>query len=231
MSGLALGRDRAVAGQGPGAAVPVGRRDGAGTARRSPWRHRAAPSRQRAAGGCSPSSARRWYWSRRWATSPAAARHCVMVNRLSVPIGVVLGAEHERRVAPGDSSALSVPRAASLSVSWYAIGPRSGKGQAAGSDLQRTQVLDTRRRGLRIEARADSGEPTVFLPYVTNATGQPLTHPAQRRLLGGGVLPLQRACRARCACRSASTPCSATAVSARSCPMAAWRPSRALARR
>ncbi len=99
----------------------------------------------------------------------------VMVNRLSVPIGVVLGAEHERRVAPGDSSTWSVPRAASLSVSWYAIGPRSGKGQAAGTDLQRSQTLDTRQRGLRLEARADSSVPTVFLPYVTNATGQPLT--------------------------------------------------------
>ena len=98
----------------------------------------------------------------------------VMVNRLSVPIGVVFGAEQEQRVAPGDSSALSLPRVAALSVSWYAIGPRVGKGQMAGSDLQHTQVLDTRRRGLRIEARADSGEPPVFLPYVTNATGQPL---------------------------------------------------------
>jgi len=97
-----------------------------------------------------------------------------MVNRLSVPIGVVIGSEPERRVSPGDSSALTVPRTPSLSVSWYAIGPRSGKGQAAGSDLQRTQVLDSRRRALRIEARADSGAPAVFLPYVTNATGQPL---------------------------------------------------------
>ena len=98
-----------------------------------------------------------------------------MVNRLSVPIGVVVGSEPERRVPPGDSSALTVPRTPSLSVSWYAIGPRSGKGQAAGSDLQRTQVLDSRQRALRIEARADSGAPAVFLPYVTNATGQPLT--------------------------------------------------------
>ena len=98
-----------------------------------------------------------------------------MVNRLSVPIGVVVGREPERRVSPGDSSAFSVPRMPSLSVSWYAISPRSGKGQAAGSDLQRTQVLDSRRREIRIEARADSGAPAVFLPYVTNATGQPLT--------------------------------------------------------
>jgi hypothetical protein len=99
----------------------------------------------------------------------------LMVNRLSVPIGVVIGNEPERRVPPGDSSALTVPRAPSLSVSWYAIGPRTGKGQAAGSDLQRTQVFDARQRALRIEARADSSAPAVFLPYITNATGQPLT--------------------------------------------------------
>jgi len=98
-----------------------------------------------------------------------------MVNRLSVPIGVVVGSEAERRVSPGDSGALIVPRSPSLSVSWYAIGPRSGKGQAAGSDLQHTQVLDSRQRALRIEARADGSAPAVFLPYVTNATGQPLT--------------------------------------------------------
>jgi serine/threonine protein kinase len=99
----------------------------------------------------------------------------LMVNRLSVPIGVVIGSERERRVPPGDSTSLTVPRAASLAVSWYAIGPRTGKGQAAGSDLQRTQVLDSRQRTLRIEARADSGAPAVFLPYVTNATGKPIT--------------------------------------------------------
>jgi serine/threonine-protein kinase len=99
----------------------------------------------------------------------------LLVNRLSVPIGVVVGAEGERRVAPGDSSAMSVPRAPSRSVSWYAIGPRSGKGQAAGSDLQRTQVLDAHQRTFRLEARADGDEPPLFLPYVTNATGQPLT--------------------------------------------------------
>jgi hypothetical protein len=99
----------------------------------------------------------------------------LMVNRLSVPIGVVVGNEPERRVPPGDSSAITVPRTPSLSVSWYAIGPRSGKGQAAGSDLQRTHMLDARQRGLRIEARADSSAPAVFLPYITNATGQPLT--------------------------------------------------------
>lgn len=98
----------------------------------------------------------------------------MVVNRLSVPIGVVTGSEREQRIAPGDSSALSVARAASLAVSWYAISPRSGKGQVAGTDLRLTQVVDTRRRDLRLEARAD-GEPPVFLPYITNATGQPLT--------------------------------------------------------
>jgi len=98
-----------------------------------------------------------------------------IVNRLSVPIGVVVGSEAERRVPPGDSSALTVPRTPSLSVSWYAIGPRTGKGQVTGSDLQRTQVLDSRQRKIRIEARADSGAPAVFLPHVTNATGQPIT--------------------------------------------------------
>jgi hypothetical protein len=98
-----------------------------------------------------------------------------VVNRLSVPIGVVVGSQAERRVPAGDSSALIVPRTRSLPVSWYAIGPRSGKGQVAGSDLQRSQVLDARRREFRIEARADSGGLAVFLPYVTNATGEPLT--------------------------------------------------------
>lgn len=99
----------------------------------------------------------------------------LMVNRLSVPIGVVVGSEAERRVPPGDSAALTVPRAPALPVSWYAVGPRSGKGQAVGSDLQRTHTLDARQRTLRIEARADSGARAVFLPYITNATGQPLT--------------------------------------------------------
>jgi hypothetical protein len=99
----------------------------------------------------------------------------LVVNRLSVPIGVVIGNEPERRVPPGDSSALTVPRTPSLSVSWYAIGPRSGKAPVAGSNLQRTQVLDARQRALRVEARADSGAPALFLPYITNATGHPLT--------------------------------------------------------
>ncbi len=99
----------------------------------------------------------------------------MLVNRLSVPIGVVVGKEPERRVAGGDSTVLTVPRAPSLAVSWYAISPRSGKGHVAGSDLQRTQLLDSRQRALRIEARADSGAPAVFLPYVTNATGKPIT--------------------------------------------------------
>jgi tRNA A-37 threonylcarbamoyl transferase component Bud32 len=98
-----------------------------------------------------------------------------VVNRLSVPIGVVVGSDPEQRVAAGDSGTLTVPRSRELPVNWYAIGPRSGKGQVAGSDLHRSQVLDARRRELRIEARADSGAPVVFLPYVTNATGQPLT--------------------------------------------------------
>jgi hypothetical protein len=99
----------------------------------------------------------------------------LMVNRLSVPIGVVVGPERERRVAPGDSGSLMVPRAASLAVSWYAIGPRPGKGQAAGRDLQRTEVLDARKRTLRLEARADGSDAPLFLAYVTNATGQPIT--------------------------------------------------------
>jgi serine/threonine-protein kinase len=99
----------------------------------------------------------------------------LLVNRLSVPIGVVIGNEREHRVPPGDSSVLTVPRAPSLAVSWYAIGPRMVKGPAAGSDLQRTYVLDSRQRTPRIEARADSGAPAVFLPYITNATGKPIT--------------------------------------------------------
>ena len=101
--------------------------------------------------------------------------HLVVVNQLSVPVGVVLGTSSEHRLAPGDSSTMSVPRATALTVSWYAISPRSGRGQVAGSDLQRTQTLDTRQRVLRLEARADNGGPPLFLPYVTNATGQPLT--------------------------------------------------------
>ncbi len=99
----------------------------------------------------------------------------LVVNRLSVPIGVVAGTAEEVRIAPGDSSAVNVARVASGSVSWYAIGPRSGKGQVAGSDLRHTQAVDTRRHGARIEARADSGDPPVFVPYVTNATGLPIT--------------------------------------------------------
>jgi tRNA A-37 threonylcarbamoyl transferase component Bud32 len=98
-----------------------------------------------------------------------------MVNRLSVPIGVVAGAERERRVAPGDSSVFSIRRAPSLSLSWYAIGPPGRRGQAGGRDLQRTQLLDARQRHVRLEARADSSEPPLFLPYVTNGTSQPLT--------------------------------------------------------
>jgi hypothetical protein len=35
-------------------------------------------------------------------------------------------------------------------------------------------VLDARQRYVRLEARADSSEPPLFLPYVTNGTGQPL---------------------------------------------------------
>jgi hypothetical protein len=80
-----------------------------------------------------------------------------MVNRLSVPIGVVVGSEAERRVSPGDSGALIV-RALAIAVGELvrnrsAIGERPGRRQRPATH----QVLDSRQRALRIEARADSG--------------------------------------------------------------------------
>lgn len=98
----------------------------------------------------------------------------LVVNRLAVAVDLV-APRVEQRLAPGDSVVLDLPRMADLALSWSAVSPRSGRGQVGGSDLQHTTHLDTRRRRLRYEVRADSSAKPVFLPYVTNATGQPLT--------------------------------------------------------
>ena len=98
----------------------------------------------------------------------------LVVNRLTVPVGIVAG-RVEQRLEPGDSVVLRLPRVADLALSWSAVSPRTGRGQVGGSDLQHTTHLDTRRRRQRLEVRADSGAQPVFLPYVSNATGQALT--------------------------------------------------------
>jgi hypothetical protein len=92
-----------------------------------------------------------------------------------VPVVVHVGAAPELRLAAGDSASLAVPRSPGLEVDWHAISPRPGVGRAAGNDLCRSETIDSRRRGVRVTASADSAAGAVFMPYVTNATGMPLT--------------------------------------------------------
>jgi tRNA A-37 threonylcarbamoyl transferase component Bud32 len=102
-------------------------------------------------------------------------RHIMVVNRMPVPIAVVVGTDSARHIAPNDSSVVEVRPTATLPVSWYVTGANAGSREAP--DLQHTAVLDARprTRELRLEARADALDPAVFLPYITNATGFPLT--------------------------------------------------------
>jgi hypothetical protein len=106
----------------------------------------------------------------------SARRSSLMVrNRLGSPIGVVTGTDAERRVAPGDSLRVEVARQAALQVSWYAVPAKGARSQPLGEELQWSEVIDSRKRGLRLEARADAGARPLFQPLITNATGKPLT--------------------------------------------------------
>ena len=92
------------------------------------------------------------------------------MNRLPVAVGVVSGSAPEIRIGAGDSAQLEVPRAESVSLSWYAIPVKGPRNQPLGVELQRTLVLDSRARGLVVEARADGGSQPMFQPYITNNT-------------------------------------------------------------
>jgi uncharacterized membrane protein len=52
---------------------------------------------------------------------------------------------------------------------------RGARSQPLGDDLQQTQVVNSRSRAVRLEARADAGPRPLFQPLITNATGVPLT--------------------------------------------------------
>ena len=106
----------------------------------------------------------------------SARRSSLMVlNRLGSPIGVITGADAERRLAPGDSLRVEVARDPALQVSWYAVPAKGVRNQPLGEELQRSEVIDSRKRVLRLEARADGGVRPLFQPLITNTTGQPLT--------------------------------------------------------
>ncbi len=98
-----------------------------------------------------------------------------VMNRLPVAVGVVSGSVPEIRIGAGDSAQLEVPRAESVPLSWYAIPVKGPRNQPLGEELQRTLVLDSRARGLVVEARADGGSQPMFQPYITNNTNQPLS--------------------------------------------------------
>jgi hypothetical protein len=102
-------------------------------------------------------------------------RHLVVVNRMPVTVAVVAGNDSARQVAANDSTVVEVRPSATLPVRWYVSGP--DRGARDSPDLQHSAVLDARPRTrvLRLEARADALDPPVFLPYVTNATGLPIT--------------------------------------------------------
>ncbi|HYC32195.1 MAG TPA: hypothetical protein VEB59_07880 [Gemmatimonadales bacterium] len=95
-------------------------------------------------------------------------------NRLAAPVQVVLGGGEPRRVAPGETVTLKVPKGGTLVAEWSMVRPLSADGQPMGEAIAGSLVLRGPTGTIADSADTVDGETNYFAPLITNATDGPL---------------------------------------------------------
>ena len=96
------------------------------------------------------------------------------VNHLATAVHVLLGAQAERVVLPGETIRDRVRRGTALTVTWHVARPVGADGWAMGEEIQGTAESLAVRRPVDLIADARGTAIPAFAPLITNATGVPL---------------------------------------------------------
>jgi hypothetical protein len=106
----------------------------------------------------------------------------VFENKLAGTVAVQVAGE-ERRLLPGGSFTLKVPRGRRLDLSWRLVRPRTDAG-ALGVSIGDTIAIAQPRGSVQVSATARPKNVAYFAPLITNETGQPLTITVNAGLAG-----------------------------------------------
>ena len=98
----------------------------------------------------------------------------VVTNRLTLPVGVIIGGTTEQIIEPGASLEREIPRVGEAIVAWEMVRPRTADGAPIGEAIRGGARLPARRGTVAYMITPRLGDTTYFAPLITNGTGSPL---------------------------------------------------------
>ena len=105
-------------------------------------------------------------------------------NELAAPVRLVVGDQASRRVPPGGSVRVIVPRGKTMLAQWEVERPLSADGKPMGEEVRGSSVLRSGAGTARVRASSRPNDTAYFAPLITNATSRPLLVTANAGLKG-----------------------------------------------